>query len=292
MSPSIHLLLAALLLTCLHHSRPSTAAPAPPVLTTVIRGWTVPYTANMPEQMTVDQYDNVYSLDFENDHVAMFDYNGTFIRSFTTDNPPFKGPTGLAVDAKLNVYVADSNNYRIVKFDAGGNVVQQYTGGSYNGVAVDAEGVLYAFEGDGFSPVRLDQNGSIVQRYNATSWGNRGGLAIDCNGNLLVSDMQNARALRIDAVTGYVLNVWTTANPPLNYPWNIAGDCAGDVYIADCFNARMVQLDSNNTVVAIYENSTGYGVAINSKNEVLVAPGGGYNVAMMARAGQSVAVEQ
>jgi sugar lactone lactonase YvrE len=243
----------------------------------------------MQEQIVVDRFDNVYSLDFENNHLAMFDYNGTFLRNFTTDNPPFVGATGVAVDAQLNVYVADQNNQRIIKLDAEGKLVRVYGGGWYNGVAVDSEGFIYVF---GDSIFRMDQNGTILQRYNATSYGTRGGLAIDCDGNLLVADTQHARAFRLNSKTGALLNEWTTANPPFKYPWNIAADCAGHVYIADGTGGRVVELDNGNNIVAIYEiTETGIGVAISSKGDVLIAPGGKYNIAVMDKSAQST-VEQ
>ena len=289
MSPLFNLLLATVCLCCFHNLHFSTAAaPSPPIIDTIVRGFTIPYEANMPEQIVVDHYDNVYSLDFENNHVAMFDYNGTFIHSFTIDKPALYGPTGLAVDTQLNVYVADANNNRIVKWDANGTVVKIFSGHIYNGVAVDSEGFLYAFVYEEATVVRMDQNGTEVQRYNNATFGNRGGLSIDCDGNLLVADMDNARAFRINTQTGDVMNVWTTTSPPLNYPWNIAGDCDGNVYIADCFNGRMVRMDNDNNVVAIYNNRTGYGVAITSKGDVLTAPGGEYNVALMAPLKQDV----
>ena len=51
----------------------------------------------MPKQILVDRYGNVYALDFDNNHVAMWDYSGTFTRSFTTIKPVL-GSMGRAVD--------------------------------------------------------------------------------------------------------------------------------------------------------------------------------------------------
>ena len=291
---SARVLLAVLCLCCFGCGRTSGAASAaaPVTIREVVRGYRTPYVAGMPEQMVVDRYDNVYSLDFENNHLAMFAYNGTFLRSFTTDNPPFKGPTGVAVDADLNVYVADQGNSRLVKMNAQGRLVRTYYYplGAPMGVAVDADGYIYIYGSSGVI-ARTDQNGTVVQHYNATTYGSRGGLTIDCEGNLLATDMQRARALRFNRNTGALMNVWTTSNPPLNYPWNIAADCAGHVYIADAFGGRVVQMDGQNTLLTVYVNSTGYGVAVTSKGDVLVAPGGGYNVALMAKTEKGGRVE-
>jgi hypothetical protein len=60
------------------------------------------------------------------------------------------------------------------------------------------------------------------------------------------------------------------------------------VYVADGFGGRVVKLDNVNNIVAIYINRTGYGVAITSKCNVLVVPGGGYSFAVMAKPEQSV----
>ena len=288
MQPSLRLLLVVVCLCCFSPSLSSAAAV--PTITRVVRGFKVPYQASMPEQMVVDRYDHVYALDFENNHVAMFDYNGTFLRSFTTDNPPFKGPTGLAVDHDLAVYIADQANARLVKLHANGSLARVYDGDVYEGVAVDKEGRIYAYGVSGFI-VQMAQNGTVLQRYNSTGFGTRGGLAIDCDGHLLVADMQRNRAVRFNAQTGAVMNVWTTTNPALSYPWNIAADCVGHVYIADGFNGRVVQMDDDNRLLAVYMNGTGFGVAVSSKGEVLVAPGGGYNVAVMAAAEMGEEVE-
>ena len=156
-----------------------------------IRGYSVPYQASMPEQIAVDRFGRVYSLDFENNHVAQFDNNGTFLASFTTDNPPLKGPTGLAVDAALNVYVADSgnnDNNRIVKWNSSGHVVQIYGGAAYQSVAIDSEGFIYATVYGG-AVVRMAQNGTWLQSYKVSSTFGRGSVGIDCDGQLLVADM-------------------------------------------------------------------------------------------------------
>jgi DNA-binding beta-propeller fold protein YncE len=238
MSPSLQLLLAVICLCSVCNGRVS--ASSPPIISKIVRGFTIPYKADMPEQMVRDRFDNVYSLDFE-------------------------------------------SNQRIVKLDAEGNLVRVYGGAWYNGVAVDSEGFIYAFSD---FITRMDQNGTVLQRYNSTSHGTRGGLAIDCEGNLLVADMQHSRAFRLDRLTGALLNVWTTANPPLSYPWHIAADCAGHVFLAD--GGRIVELDNGNNIVAFYVNGTGIGVAISTKGDLLVAPGGGYNVAVMAKSPQSM----
>ena len=118
--------------------------------------------------------------------------------------------------------------------------------------------------------------------------------AIDCHGNLLVADLDNARALRIDTATGAVLNVWNTTNPPLASARNIAGSCVNtaEVLIADRYNARVVRLNNDNNVIATYENNTGCGVAFTSKGEVLIAAAGGYNVAVMAHLTRTVSGEE
>ena len=74
-------------------------------------------------------------------------------------------------------------------------------------------------------------------------------------------------AMRYDAVTGELLNVFTTSEPALNYPWNINAACSYQpehVFIADGFGGRVVEMDYNNSVVATYGCGE-VGVAISSR---------------------------
>ena len=92
-------------------------------------------------------------------------------------------PQGVEIDAAGNVYIPDSGNNRIRKIDRVTGVITTIAG---TGVA--------GFNGDGLDAL-------------ATQFSRPSGLAFDAFGSLYVSDGDNNRVRRIDAITGIVSTV-------------------------------------------------------------------------------------
>jgi hypothetical protein len=88
-------------------------------------------------------------------------------------------PTGVAVDTRGNIFIADRFDYRIRRVDA--------TTGSISTVA----GTGYGFSGDGGAAT------SALLSYPT-------GVAVDSAGNLFISDTNNNRIRRVDAITGFI----------------------------------------------------------------------------------------
>ena len=64
-------------------------------------------------------HNHIYITDTINNHVLIYDTNGTQLHSFGTRGSgegEFNSPTGLTVDTSGNVYVCDRDNNRIVVY--------------------------------------------------------------------------------------------------------------------------------------------------------------------------------
>lgn len=131
----------------------------------------------------------------------------------------FNTPRGLAIDADDNLYVADAGNNRIRKVDPSGNVttlagsgILGFTNGAGNearfrfptGVEVDANGVVYVVDQNNNSIRRVDTSGKVTTIAGdgvfgntdgvgeAARFGTPEGIAIDANGDLYITDLNNS----------------------------------------------------------------------------------------------------
>ncbi len=158
---------------------------------------------------------------------------GNGFGSFSGDGYPATSarlatPRGVAFDAPRKFfYIADSSNYRVRRVDATTGIITTAAG---NGLA--------GFSGDG-GPA------TAARLYSPTS------VAIDGDGNLFITDDQNIRIRRVDAVTGTIITVagngiagfngdgGLATGASLNRPYGIAVDAHGNLYIADAYNHRI-----------------------------------------------------
>ena len=104
------------------------------------------------------------------------------------------------------------------------------------------------------------------------------GLALDTDGNLYISDMNNNRIRKIDASTQNITTIaGTGANAfggdgaaataaRLNKPRGLAFDAAGNLYIADGNNHRIRKIDANTEYISTVAGGSGPGDAVNQLN--------------------------
>jgi len=182
---------------------------------------------NYPKGIAVDAHGNVYVADSYNHRVQVFDAEGRFLRQWGSQgNAPgqFQEPWGIAVDGEGNVYVADTWNHRIQKFDAQGRFLKQW------GFFGDTAGVL----------------GDPEMFYGPRD------IAVDAEGNLLLSDTGNKRVLRFtsDALFIQQMGGAGSLDGQFREPVGLAVDGAGNVYVADTWNQRIQKLDANLNFVA------------------------------------------
>ena len=113
-----------------------------------------------PDDLALDEEDNVYVTDGSNHRVQVFDSRGRFLRKWGTEGSgdgQFNGPYLLALDGGDNVYVGDKN-LRIQVFDSQGRFLRKWgTEGSGAGqfnihgllaLALDREGNVYVTDAE------------------------------------------------------------------------------------------------------------------------------------------------
>lgn len=158
----------------------------------------------------------IYVADTANHRVAVFAFDGTFVRTLgKRGHGPgeLDSPRGLAVNAQ-HVFVADTRNHRIVVFERGGAFVRSF--GSYGG-------------GDGELRFPAD-------------------VALDAAGHVYIADQDNHRVVKTDA-QGRVLGKWGSFGP---HPGQLASptgvEVAGErVFVADRDNHRIAVFDTQGT---------------------------------------------
>ncbi|MBI4472136.1 MAG: SMP-30/gluconolactonase/LRE family protein [Acidobacteria bacterium] len=232
---------------------------------------------DFPASVAVDRLDALFVG--ENYRVRRVDPGTGIIRTFVGTGQPGVGGDGgpatqaplnehldIAVDAGGNLYVVDAHIHQVRKIDAGSAVITTVAG-------VDREP---GSSGDGGLASAAKLN------YPA-------GVAVDASGNIYISDSENHRIRRVDAVTrvittfagngvaGFSGDGGVATNASLQHPQGIAVDSEGNLFIADMINRRIRRVDALSrsiTTVAgtgLIDSSGDGGLA---KNAGLVRPTG------------------
>lgn len=198
-------------------------------------------------------------------------------------------PYGVAIDTAGNLYIADTENFRIRKVvlatgiitTVAGTGTMGYSGdgelatseeiGYVYGVATDASGNLYLGDDTNFRVRKVKRLSGIITTVAGSGTPGYGGdgdpatsaelfgllyPALDASGNLYISDTNNNRIRKVDALTGIITTLagdgvqgyggdgGTATNAELYLPGQIASDAAGNVTIADVFNNRVRRVDA------------------------------------------------
>ena len=208
-------------------------------------------------------------------------------------------PRAIAVDPSDNVFVADQNN-RIQKFNSSGVFQFKFgTGGSSFGAVVAPSGVAVdrttgdIYVSDGFP----ERTSGIVQKFNSSgvfqlAWGTAGsgngqflngagGVAVDSDGNVYVTDLGNHRIEKFNSSGSFIMS-WGgsgTGNGQFSAPEGIAIDATDNIYIADTGNHRIQKFNTSGTFVSKWgtigtgdgQFDTPWGVSVDSLGDVYVA---------------------
>jgi uncharacterized protein (TIGR03663 family) len=178
-----------------------------------------PYHFWGPRGVAVDDQGRVYVTDTGNKRVVIFDSNGSSLASFGGAGlgvGQFDEPVGIAVDDLGRIYVADTWNKRIqVMIPSGDNLtypthitwdIEAWYGESLDNkpfLAVDEEYNSYVADPIFGRVLVFDIEGNFLQAWGGygsglNEIGTVGGLAVDSQGSVWVTDSRNNRIMRFD----------------------------------------------------------------------------------------------
>lgn len=134
---------------------------------------------NNPQDLFIDNQDNIYVVDTGNNRVVKMNSNYETVNIFYGPDKAFRNPQGIFVDDDGDMYVADTDNGRIVHMDPQGNYVEEFgnpesdlqTGSSFapTKLVVSKTGFLYVVKGENI--MSIDGNGAFRSYYGQTNIG-------------------------------------------------------------------------------------------------------------------------
>ena len=212
----------------------------------------------LPVGIAVDGSGNLYFADSSNNRIRRVNAVTDIITTVAGREPggslgdgepatvaELSGPKGILLDGSENLYIADSENHRIRRVDSETGIITTIAGRG-------AAGEIGDFSGDG---------GPATSAELARPQG----IALDGSGNLYISDGQNNRIRRVDALTGIITTV-VGSGPPgtfggfsgdggpatsaeLARPQDIVLDGSGNLYIVDGRNNRIRRVDAVTSII-------------------------------------------
>jgi len=231
-----------------------------------------------PAGLVVDASGAVYVADQNNDRIQKIAAGGDVETLAGTGSPGFNGdgmpavstqlfsPGAIAMAADGALYFSDAGNGRIRSVSTGG-IVSSVARIAARGLALDGAGNVYASDTLAHSIVRIDPLGHSTVlagtgapgfsgdggTASAAQLNSPGGLAVDGQGSLYISDTGNHR-VRVIGPDGMIRTIAgngaadfsgdgaTAQAASLNSPSGLAVDSAGNVWVADTGNNRIRKL--------------------------------------------------
>jgi sugar lactone lactonase YvrE len=215
-----------------------------------------------PYSVMVDSSDRLWVADYNNNRVVFFNNissksNGASadgvigqaafgVSTSGTTNSKFSAPEGLTVSSDGTLFVADANNHRVLRFD---NAATSGNGAAANAVLGQADFIT-------------STSGLTDSKFNSPS-----GVGLDLNGALWVTDRNNERLLRFnavvsktngapaDAVLGQPDFVTNTSSVSEKGSIDAYGrafvDATGSLWIADTEHHRVLRFPADTTKPSI-----------------------------------------
>jgi streptogramin lyase len=205
----------------------------------------------LAEGIAIDSAGNLYVADIEGkDVLELVASGGSYTQRTIVSN--LDGPTGVAVDSSGNAYIADFYAGRVLKEAPSQDgftesvIGSGFADGSLFAIAVDDPGNLYLVGENGGINVETLASGHYIQSFlKAGVSGPAAGIAVDRNGNIYVSDLNDNRILRVGFTSQGATQTAIWAN--VMGTRGLAFDGAGNLYVASTPNKppnAVVKLDS------------------------------------------------
>lgn len=223
-------------------------------------------TFNEPWGIAIGKDGSVYVTDTWNHRVQKFSADGQFIKLwgyFGQGEAPeaFWGPRGLAVDSQGRVYVTDTGNKRIVVFSPNGDFISQFgsagmDAGQFDepvGIAIGANDLVYVndtwnqriqvFQPDGSGIVFQQVKSWEVSAWFGQSLDNKPYIAVEPNGNILITDPDAYRVIEFTSDGNFVQGWgdYSAESDGFGLPAAPAVDSEGRVWISDAGNHRLLR---------------------------------------------------
>ena len=198
-------------------------------------------------EIAIDAAGNLYIADTSNSRIRRVDRStgqittlaggrfGSFGDGELAIDAALSDPEGVAVDRDGNVFIAGTGNHRIRR--------------------VDAQGIITTVAGNGLDLFSGDDGTATSASLNFPR-----GVAIDSNGDLLISDTSNNRIRRVDA-QGTITTVAGNASAgnsgdggqatdaELVAPTSVALDASGNIFIVDTGNRSIRRVDKGTGII-------------------------------------------
>jgi streptogramin lyase len=203
---------------------------------------------NVPLSVAVDWRGNVYIADTGNNALRKVDLTGKISTLVVSE---LNQPNAVTTDAAGNIYFCDTQNGAIRKIAANSGNVSLVADKlhSPNAIAIDNNGNIY-FTDDNSLIKRLSTSGALstIAGPDAQLVAPRG-IAINPDGNLLISDSGNNSIRMIDIKSGQIETIAGTGeagyfgdggpavNAKLSNPQGIVVDSKGNIYVAESGNS-------------------------------------------------------
>ena len=212
--------------------------------------------------------------DVFNARIDKLDYNtGALLATYATSSTALLYPTSVAVFGST-VYVTSPNMGYVAVFAQNGSqtstwLLSSTPNHSPEAIAVDASGFTYVADAGYSSVYKLSQTGVIVQQFNTSNpalsfyYPSSYNMAVASNGDLFLSDTNNARIVRF-AANGTVIRTINVTIAGFS-PAGLALLPNGQLVAADSGNSRVWIFAANGSVVTSFNLTTAWypqGVAV------------------------------
>jgi DNA-binding beta-propeller fold protein YncE len=254
-----------------------------------------------PTGVAVNSQNLVYVVDSGQEHINVYDSNGSF--EFSGFSLP--DPIDDAINSSDFVYVLDRTD-RVFVYNSNGNYigVRFGTSGSGNGqfnnpfgIGINSTGFVYVADSGNNRIQVFDPVGNFITTFGTPGSGDGQfqfptGVAINSTGYVYVADFDNNRVQVFDPSGNFITSFGTAGSATGQFidPFAIAFDSADNVYVTDLGNNRVQEFDRNGNFITTFGTSgSGNGqfssprdIALDSLGNIYVADYGNNRVQKFA----------